>query len=210
MSGPVVTYPEDVVNAALSRLGRSIRVGNLLEGSEVAKAALDIYGQTRDQLLRSDDWGFARRDVTMAATKTGLVDYTVTPWSIAYPPYPWRYQFAYPADCLKVRNVVSATPGFALNFDPQPPRWETPNAPTGAQATPVAKVIVSNVGPSAVLIYTGQITDPATWEPSFTEAMIDALCERLAPALSKLGPEAAKLEQPQAAMAEARATMTQG
>ena len=144
MSGPVLTTPEDVVNAALSGIGLKIRIGSLLEGSEPAKAALDIYGQTRDALLRSDDWGFARGDETLAATKTGLNDYTVMPWSSTYPPYPWKYQFTYPADCLKVRNIIYATPGFALNFDPQPPRWDTPNDSSLAPA--VTKVIREQSG----------------------------------------------------------------
>ena len=208
MSGPVLTTPEDVVNAALSGIGLKIRIGSLLEGSEPAKAALDIYGQTRDALLRSDDWGFARGDETLAATKTGLNDYTVMPWSSTYPPYPWKYQFTYPADCLKVRNIIYATPGFALNFDPQPPRWDTPNDSSLAPA--VTKVIVSNVGPSIVLIYTRQVTDQSSWEATFTKALIDALGEALAPALSKLGIEAEKVEEPKAAVAEGRATVTQG
>ena len=57
----IITNPADLVNLAMIKLGRNERVGSLYEGSKWAKAALSIYGQTRDALLRAGDYGFAER-----------------------------------------------------------------------------------------------------------------------------------------------------
>jgi hypothetical protein len=80
-----------------------------------------------------------------------------------------------PADCLKVR-ALKAAPIFVPNFDPQPHSFRIANDATYA---PPRKVILCNVE-NAVLTYTGQVTDPTTWEPNFTEALVTALMKRFA------------------------------
>lgn len=205
MSGPVLTSPEDIVNAALSRIGVKMRVGSLQEGSEAAKVALDNYGQTRDDLLREGEWGFARRDATLTLLKTGLNSYAGVTWDPAtYPPLPWKYEYTYPSDCLKVRSIRPAA-SILPDFDPQPVVFDTPN---DNAYTPARKVIVCNVGPVAILTYTGQVTNPATWETTFVEAMIAAMAERMEPALAKQ--QAPQVEAVKEQVAEARAAVTQG
>lgn len=183
-----ITSPADAVNLALRRIGYKGRVGNLFEGSAAAKDALDIYAQTRDELLRKGDWGFAERNLNMALLKSAPVGGYIPPnvWTPAFPPLPWRFEYAYPGDCLDVR-AIKAEALFVIDFDPQPVTFTIANDNTFA---PPQKVILCNV-PNAILTYTGQVTDPTTWEADFVEAFSAALGRRLAPAL--VGMEAAKL-----------------
>ena len=280
--------PEDVVNLALTRIGYRDLVNNMYEGSRQANAALSIYAQTRDEMIRKGDWGFARRDVTLPLLKTApSAGYVITAWSDVYPPLPWKYEYAYPNDCLKVRSIRS-TPLFLPNFAPaavpytvysaaqtgatgsvtfsvNPTAGDTvtlngvsiafvSGAPVGNQVqvlgtlgltmanllsfllnstnalltaaayaingggggsailaitgTPVgtglnytlaasaavvsgptltnvqlARTLACNVGPTAVLTYAGQVTNPAQWEAGFLEALAAELGTLLAPTL---------------------------
>lgn len=183
-----ITSPADVVNVALQRIGYKGRVGNLFEGSAAAKDALDIYAQTRDELLRKGDWGFAERNVSPPLLKFAPAGGYTPPnvWTPAFPPLPWRFEYAYPDDCLDVRALKAASI-FVMEFDPQPAVFTIAN--DNALAPP-KKVILCNIA-DAILTYTGQVTDPSLWEADFVEAFAAALGRRLAPAL--VGMEAAKL-----------------
>src|ERR1700686_992831 len=98
--------PADIVNAALAQIGFKDRVAHLWEGSKAAKNSLDIYGQTRDQLLRQGDWSFAQREVSGNLIKSAPVGGYVPPivWdNLTYPPLPWQFEYSYMGDCIKVR-----------------------------------------------------------------------------------------------------------
>lgn len=180
----VITTPADVVNLALTRLGRSGRVGSLYEGSKEAKAALTVYSQTRDTILRGGNYAFSERNITANLLKFAPAGgYTpLRPWSgLTDPPPPWLYEYEYPSDCLQVRNI-KPIPIFVMNFDPQPHTWVIEN---DQYFTPAKKVILTNVQ-SAQLVYTGQVTDPTNWEADFVEAFAAALARRIAIALTNL------------------------
>ncbi len=183
-----VTSPADLVNVALRRIGYKLRIGNLYDGSEAAKIALDIYAQTRDEFLRQDDLDFAERNLTMTLLKQAPPGGYVPPlmWSTAYPSLPWLFEYVYPSDCLKVRAIRGQTV-YVLDFDPQPVVFMVEN---DNSYSPPQKVILCNV-PNAILTYTGQITDLTTWEADSVEAFAAILGRRLAPAL--VGLNAAKL-----------------
>lgn len=186
----VVTSPEDLINVTLARIGYKGRVGSIWEGSVAAKKVLDIYAQTRDELLRSYDWGFAERNVDLTMLKQAPPGGYIPPmtWNPTnYPALPWTFSYTYPSDCLKVR-AVKPTPLFIPNFAPVYWKWSVENDQTYA---PPQKVILCNV-PGAVLTYTGQITNPLDWEADFSEAFAAMLGQRLAPAL--VGLDVAKLE----------------
>ncbi len=53
---------EDLVNQALREIGYPKPIQDIYEGSRASKAALDIYFQSRDELLDAHDWPFARRN----------------------------------------------------------------------------------------------------------------------------------------------------
>lgn len=177
---------EDIINQALRRISYPTPIGFIYEGSPAARVAVEIYGQTRDDLLRSQDWPFARQSAALQVLKTAPPNgYGVTPWNPDYPPLPWIYEYAYPVQptaCLRVR-AVRPTPIFIPELDPQPNIFVVADDYTLA---PPTKVILTNLV-NAVAVYTGQITEPATWEPMFTEALIDALAARLGPSLGAAG-----------------------
>lgn len=201
-----VQSPADLANLALTRMGYKLRVGNLYEGSKAAKKILDIYVQTRDEELRSFDWGFAERNIALTLLKQAPVGGYIPPivWDEATnPPVGYVFEYAYPADCLKVRAVKQA-PLFFPNFDPQPNIWSVANDDA---YSPPQRVVLCNV-PNALMVYTGQITDPATWDVGFVEAFAASLARHLGPAL--MGMDAAKMEAADEQGSTTMAEMEQG
>ncbi len=201
-----VSSPADVVNLALTRIGFKDRVNSLYDGSKAAKQTLDIYSQTRDALLRENDWGFAERNVLLTLLKSAPIGGYIPPttWSTTYPPLPWQYEYQWPSDCLKVR-AIKGVPLFLPDVDPQPVIFGLEN---DNSYTPTKKVILCNVPTPAVLVYTGQVTDPTTWEADFVEALAAELGRRLAPVL--VGGNAVQIAAADAANSKAIAEREQG
>ena len=185
----MATSVEQLVNQALRRAGYKFEIGFIYEGSPVARAAVTLYGQTRDDLLRSKDWPFARSAATLVLLKTAPVGgYGLNPWTSAFPPPPWVYEYAYPTNCLKVRSV-RPVPVIIPELDPQP------NVFTDADdtsLTPPAKVVLTNLA-RAQAVYTARVTDMTQWEAMFTEAFVEALARRLGEALGA-GTDAVKAQ----------------
>lgn len=159
-----MTYAvEDLVNQALDAIGYAGHIADIYEGSPAARVALEIYSLTRDALLQDGDWPFAMREVA-------LVDTGFTP------PTPWATEYAYPTDCLRVRYVrPGPLSGGTLDFDPQPVLFRPYN---DVSQTPAVRTILCSLNP-AVLIYNGKVTDPASWEPGFTAALVAALAKKM-------------------------------
>ena len=166
MSVIAVQSPEDVVNLALTRVGHPFRVTNIMDGSPQASAALNVYAQTRDELLRQKNWDFAK--VIVSAATTG---YTAPP--------PWVVEYTYPDDCLKIRQLFNSI-YLASTNNPVPTYYTI-----GQNVSLAQKVIWSNTY-FATIVYTKQVTAPTEWEADFTELMAAALGKRLAPILQKL------------------------
>lgn len=172
---------EDLVNMVLVELGYQHRVNDIFEGSKASRVALEIYAQTRDELIDSDDWPFARRTVAMALLKgpppAGGYN-PATPWTTAYPKPGWLYEYLYPADCLEF-NAVIAPPQAMFDLDPQPAVWRVDNDNAYA---PAKKVLLSNVK-NAMGVYTAQVVDIDTWEPGFISVLIKKLKAKMAMSL---------------------------
>jgi hypothetical protein len=201
-----VTSPEDIINLALTRIGYTPIIANLFEGTPAADAALNVYAQTRDEMLRAVDYGFAERNVNLTLLKQAPATGYFPPnqWDGATnPPPPWVFEYTYPADCLKVRSV-KPVPLFVIDFDPQPNVFAVEN---DNYYTPSRKVILCNVE-NAQMVYTGQVTDPALWEDDFVEALAAALGRRIAPVLKDLN--VAKFAAGDEAQAAATAERQQG
>ncbi len=185
-----VTSPADLINVALAKIGYKKRVGNPFDGSDAAQQALDIYGQTRDEVLREVDYDFAMRTVVLTQLKAAPPGgyFPPTVWNPATnPPMPYAFEYGFPDDALKIRNV-KPTALFLYNPDPQFNPFQIAN---DAAFAPARRVILCNV-PDAVATFTAQVTDLATWDVASVEAFAAALARRLAPALASM--DAAKLE----------------
>lgn len=185
-----VQNPADLANLALVRMGYKLTVGSLFDGSRAASKILNVYAQTRDAALRNYDYDFAERTVALTLLKqapaTGY--FPPTTWSAAsYPPIGFAYEYAWPDDCLKVR-AVKPPPMFLFNPDPQPNAFQISN---DNGYTPARRVILCQV-PSAIAVYTGQVTDPTTWDVAFVEYFAALLARHVAAGL--VGLEGVKME----------------
>jgi len=225
---------EDIWNQVLRELGVRRRIGSAYDGSEASKAFLEVYGETRDELLRSMDWDFARRSIALTLLKgpppPGGYN-PQTPWNSTYPPPGWLYEYGYPSDALELRAIVPQ-PFLLPNRDPKPALWRIDNDFTlggggeiltgggqiltgadniliGGSGGPLAsgtKVILANVR-NAIAIYLAQVIDPSQWNVSFLRVLITSLKEKLAVPLSQnldLMKSAAQESAVDAAMADKR------
>ena len=176
-----ISSPADLANNALVRLGFKLRVGSLLDGSDHAAHILDVYSQTRDEMLRQFDYDFASRTLTLTLLKSAPTGGYFPPnlWNPAtMPPVGSLYEYAWPSDAIKIRSL-KYTPMFVLNYDPQPTKFTEYN---DNNYTPAQRTIVTNV-PNAIAIYTGRVTDPTTWDVAFSDAFAARLATVIGPAL---------------------------
>src|SRR6185312_254056 len=175
-----MTAVEDLCNEALRRISYPTPIGSIMEGSRAARVAVELYAQTRDDLLRGSDWDFARQAMTLTLLKTAPVGgYSAAAWTTAYPPVPWIYEYAYPAGCLEIRSV-RPTPIVIPEFDPQPNIFVLGfDASLGSPS----RVVLTNLA-AAQAVYTGAVTDPNQWNSSFQEALVEALGRRFQEALN--------------------------
>jgi hypothetical protein len=205
----VQVFVEDLVNQSARKLGVRRRVGTIYEGSELAKASLEVYGQTRRELLREKDWGFPARRVPLVLQKgpppPGGYN-PALPWNITlYAPPGWLYEYAYPADAIQIAAIVP--PPFLMpDRDPKPVTWTDGNDQTlnagniltggGSALTGGGAILTGGVGVNgsgtrviltnqrqAIAVYRGDVVDPNMWPPGFTQVFIARLAEALAIAL---------------------------
>lgn len=92
--------PAVIANEALQAAGSDFIIGDLQEGTDIARMVLLKYGQCRNQLLRSVHWDFARQmsPLEILADATGQ---TAGVSTIVQPP--WIYAYSYPINCMKAR-----------------------------------------------------------------------------------------------------------
>jgi hypothetical protein len=179
-----VQTPEDLINAALVRIGYPITVDQMMEGSRASRAAVRIYGQTRDEMLRKQDYGFAVRQANLTKLKVAPAGgyNPFTPFNPAiHPPLPWGYEYAYPIDCLQLLSLRRPPIVFPV-LSPRAVVWSIRN---DNSTNPAQKVILTNLD-QAVITYTARVTDLTVWDAATIEALISAVATRLAPALGKM------------------------
>src|SRR4029077_16489455 len=115
--------PEDLCNQALVEIGYPDRIASLEEGTRAADAALEVYRQVRDELLRAGGFPLARRAniplVLLKGPPPPGGDNPGQPWSQQYPAPGFLYQYGYPSDCLDLKAIIPA-PGAMFDLDPKP------------------------------------------------------------------------------------------
>lgn len=177
---------EDLVNQGFRAGGLPLRIGEMFEGSDGARVALEIYSQSRDELLDLQDWSFSRRTMPLTLLKgpppAGGYNFA-QPWSNLFPAPGFLYEFLYPADCLDVRAILQQ-PGPMPDLDPLPTLWRvdndvTPNVVDGVATGPPAKVIYCNVT-NALLVYRARVTDPTVFDTGFSASLIALMGKKFA------------------------------
>jgi hypothetical protein len=152
----------DICNLALAHLGDEATVSSISpsDGSAQADHCVRFYPIARDVLLELHDWNFARRRTAMAETANT-------------PPDVWAYEYAMPANVIRVRAVLDES-----GDEDKPRRFLQGTDANGA------KVIWTNE-PSATLLYTHAITDTTKFSGLFVNALSYLLASYLAGPITK-------------------------
>lgn len=175
----------DVVNAALELIASQTKITVLNDGSPAAIAATVVYAPTVNLMLREIDPDFARFTKALALA--------VNPSQVP----PWTYEYGYPTDCIRVRQVRPAAGAYSAN-DPQPVRWNVALDTITAVQT---RVILTNQV-NALAVYTTNSVSEAQWDSVFADTVIRRLANPLAMALSGRPDTAKELIEQAAAMAQ--------
>jgi hypothetical protein len=153
-----MTTIEGICNQALDVIGYPHHIGNIYEGTKAARVALDLYVQTRDEILASQPWYFARSELTLAATGTNAA-------------LPWPFEFTYPTNAIRLWFVKPAV----IPVDPAPIRWlESYDTNLGG----TKRSILTTFSP-AVGVFTQRVGDPASFPPEFVFTLVVALAKKM-------------------------------
>ena len=153
-----MTAEIDLVNRALVEIASRQPITSLTSTIQGVYAST-IYTGAVNLLLRQEDWEFSRTEVALNAVA-------------GTPALGWSYQYGYPGDCQKVRQVVPATWDPT---DPQPVRWDVGNL----LGSPTQKVIWTGI-PVASLVYSSNNVTPDQMDSGFQEQLVRYLGSILA------------------------------
>jgi hypothetical protein len=159
-----------VVNIALEYIASQARITDITDTTSptanISKAATVVYAPTVQLMLRELDPDFARFDKTLILSG-------VTPTAI------WAYEYLYPSDCLRLRQVRPV----GVSIDPNNPRPVRANVGFDVIGGVPTKVIYTNE-PTAHAVYTTSRAIETFWDDVFTDAVARRLANPLAMALS--------------------------
>lgn len=145
----------DCCNSALQKLGAN-SIMSFTDNSLEARQCNIAFDSNRRSELRKHRWNFATKRAVLA------------PESEA-PSFDYLYQFALPADCLRVILPTDTTVDWVVE----------------------GKKILTNGGATLYLRYTSDITDVTQWDANFYDlvsiALAMDLCEKITNSPAKLG-----------------------
>jgi hypothetical protein len=177
----------DIINEALLLAGQKETIASRSEQSVPANIANALYDGTRDEVLASAPWPFARKHAILALlpeTRTG-----------------WKNVYQLPNDCISSKYISDGSrPGLATyGLGGLPPGTfpagfaAFPWPPIGAPLDPVSYSIESSDDGStqvlltdqdlAELIYTSRITNTGAYPPLFLRALKQSLASKFSFAL---------------------------
>lgn len=154
----------DICNAAIAHYGGSAQVTAIdpPDGSAEAGRCARFYPFARREMLDMGPFTWAKKRVQLAQV--------TNPSSI------WTYAYALPSDCMTPKRVlqqpiVESNPGFwpyttAVNYDQLTFFNERGSADFQIEGTTLL-----THEPTAVLLYTVDVIDPARFSPTFTSAL---------------------------------------
>lgn len=180
-----------ICNLSLSSIGTRSTIASLDEGSAEAIQCSLHYDVALEAALRGAHWNFARKQVALALIADATQGQSV--------PQPWTYEYALPANCLLARFVLPQTTALGM---PVPVAQQRPvpfviGSDQDANGNDITVLLTNE--PFAQLVYTGRMTNPAVYDPSFIDAFVPILGSKLAIPLT--GDKATRQQQLQIAQA---------
>ncbi len=147
----------EICNLALSRVAVTKAIASFTERSIESEQCRVLYPHLREVVLQEFPWPFAESIVALA--------------SLGSPAPGWAFRYRYPADCLKIRNIVQ--PGFrrALSSDMEIPYQIGYDA--GGR-------VIHTDQPEAVCRFTFKVEDSTFFDALFVEALAWRLAMDLA------------------------------
>lgn len=166
----------DIWNMALSNISAGSEIEDQDEASLEARLCRLHWPTTRDAVLRSFDWGFARRraDLAVLSDVSGGL---------------WRYRYSVPADLISVRGVNER---FTYSWTPPAlqARFElSSELVDGAEST-----VLLSWEPTATLLYTGRAENPALYDATFVKMVSWALAAAVCMGVTKSETRTTKAE----------------
>jgi hypothetical protein len=173
MSAEVDTH---ICNRALDRIGSTDNIASLDEDSTAGEKCKFWFPICRDKVLRDFPWNFSRRSVAMQLVAGDA-------------PPGWAFQYQYPADCLKARQV-SDEGGTRLPWANLVPgqsilQWVPPRIPfeIASNAAGDGRLIVTDLE-DAYLVYTRRVDNIDAWDETAKSALAWDLANELVVPLS--------------------------
>lgn len=168
-----------IYNLALDRIGTSTTIQAVDENSAEASACNRYWAASIDETLGAHDWRFATACVQLALSGSA-------------PPM-WLYQYAQPANCVKVRSIVNPISYVSSVALPTAYPWAVPQLPPGQGLPAVPFELASGTdgaGNDQVLIWTSlanayclftrRITATGLWDVGFNSAIVWRLAYNIA------------------------------
>ncbi|MGP5331943.1 hypothetical protein [Pseudomonas helleri] len=147
----------EICNIALSRVAYTQPIVSFTERSKAAELCRVNYSSLRELVLQAFPWPFAESIVALA--------------DIGSPAPGWAFRYRYPADCLKVRDIVRPGSRRALTSDQQ--------IPYRAGYSDGGRVIYTDQ-PEAACRFTYNVEDSTFFDPQFADALSWRLAMELA------------------------------
>lgn len=183
-----MTSPVDLCNLALDQISARAVISGINPPSPpnslAAQVASRTYQLQTDAVFRSAHWNSARKQAQLTLLRAAIGTPENPSGLLPQPPIPWRYEYAYPSDCLLVRFVIPR-PTLPQGNAPQMTSLGINYMPAVNTSLPFVpaidtdtndnqiKVILTNAC-TAQAVYTARITNVDLWDPSLQNAVIAA------------------------------------
>ncbi|WP_223528399.1 hypothetical protein [Pseudomonas sp. A-RE-23] len=171
----------EICNMALSRVAQTEPIAAFDEDSTAAELCSVFFKPLRELVLADFPWPFAESIVNLA--------------DIGSPAPGWAYRYRYPADCLKVREIIIPGQRRPMSSDQQIPY---------AIGYDGGGRVIHTDQENAGVRFTFRVEDPTFFDPLFVDALAWRLGQDLALPLSSK-PDLQQYCQQQYEMAKTRA-----
>jgi hypothetical protein len=138
----------EICNVALSRVAQTQPIVSFTEHSKAAELCGVFYAPLRELVLTDFPWPFAESIVTLA--------------DMGSPAPGWAYRYRYPADCLKIREIIQPGQRRSLTADLQIPYKI--GYDSGGR-------VVHTDQPEAGVRFTFRVEDPTFFDALFADAL---------------------------------------